>query len=67
VDVDPGIGSVTGGEERDALGVIPVQVPEQQGTLERRVAEQLADTTEPGPAVHEQLRAPRAVMGDGDA
>jgi hypothetical protein len=45
VDVDAGVGTVARGEERDPLGVIPVQVPEQQGTLERSVAEQVADTT----------------------
>ena len=63
VDVDAGVGPVTGREERDPLGVVPVQVAEQQGAFERSIVEQLSDPPQPGPAVEQQSRRRLAVDG----
>ncbi len=54
VHVDAGIGPVTGREEGQPLGVIPVQVAEEHRTGEGPAVEQGRHATQAGPRVEEQ-------------
>ncbi len=63
---DPGVGTVAGGEERQAVGVVPVEVAEQDRPAERASVHDLREVLEPGPAVQDQLGA-FPVPRQGDA
>ena len=67
VDIDVGVRPVAGIEEREALGVVPVQVPDQDRSVERSVAEQRAHLTQAGAGVDQQPGRGVVVVGDGDA
>ena len=67
VHVDPGVVTVAGGEERDPLHVVPVQVAEHDRAVEGRTLEQRGQRPDPGAGVQGEDRRGRGVRGDHDA
>ena len=59
--------AITGAEERQPLHVVPVQVAQQDGAAERRVAEQPGETPEAGAGVEEQRRPARGAAPSCDS
>ena len=67
-DAHPHLGTVVvhGAREREPLGVVPVQMAEQQGAVERLLPQQHAEAPQAGARVEQQARH-TAVASEGDA
>ena len=61
VEVDARPGPVAGGEEREPLSVVPVEVSEQDRPIERFLAEQLARAADTRTGFEDQRRSPGIV------
>ncbi len=61
------VGTITGTEERQPVGVVPVQVTEQDRASERLARQQRRDRSQPGAGVEHETRHLLVVVGDRDA
>ena len=65
IEGDPGPGVIAATEKRQALGVVPVQVPEQYGAPVRLSSEESGEAAYAGAGVDDEGEA-ASVVGEGE-